>query len=159
MLNRPGFEVSVSQGHMEHIFFDRYHAPVEKLYGDHGSKLRCLSSSHNACLPDCTNLCAVLYYPNSIILLLSYGSFLNGACGRWYYGYGSLKRVETITNQNVVQNKHGKIARAKNLNYMNFCRSYASTEIVTGLAVKCLCLLYKGNEVDDINVQQLRTIY
>ncbi|CAD7970669.1 unnamed protein product [Amoebophrya sp. A25] len=48
-----GFPISVSQGHMEHIFFDRYHGPVEKLYGDHGSPLQCQSRNHNACLPDC----------------------------------------------------------------------------------------------------------
>ena len=28
---------------MEHIFFDRYHAPVQKRFGDHGMLLQCWS--------------------------------------------------------------------------------------------------------------------
>lgn len=53
MLGQGEHKISVSQGHMEHIYFDRYHAPVEKLFGDHGSTLQCLSLGHNACLPNC----------------------------------------------------------------------------------------------------------
>ncbi|CAD7933485.1 unnamed protein product [Amoebophrya sp. A120] len=52
MLGMERYAISLSQHHMEHIFFDRYHAPVEKLFGDHGSVLQCLTD-HNACLPDC----------------------------------------------------------------------------------------------------------
>lgn len=40
---------------MEHIYFDRYHAPVEKRFGDHGTKLTCWTA-HTACLPSCANV-------------------------------------------------------------------------------------------------------
>jgi len=45
--------MSISQHHLEHIYFDRYHGPVEKRFGDHGKVLQCWSEWHTACLPNC----------------------------------------------------------------------------------------------------------
>lgn len=46
--------VNVTLAQLEHIYFDRYHAPVEKLFGDAGLPLQCMSVDHNACLVDCS---------------------------------------------------------------------------------------------------------
>lgn len=47
-------EMSISQHHLEHIYFDRYHGPTEKRFGDSGTVLQCWSEWHNACLPNCS---------------------------------------------------------------------------------------------------------
>ncbi|CAE8709839.1 unnamed protein product [Polarella glacialis] len=52
--NLFGVQVSLSPGHLEHIFFTRYRTPVQKLFGD-GIPLQCVYVGHNACLPDCRN--------------------------------------------------------------------------------------------------------
>lgn len=48
-------KLSVSPDHMEHVYFETYSGPVEKIFGDHGSPLQCFSEGHNACLPDCVS--------------------------------------------------------------------------------------------------------